>query len=104
MILPKVLARPGPSPRPPLPPQMRVKACAFNGEGEAQRDVLHFFHTAPGILGSSPPHGANARASRDTLPRPPSGLIDAETALFLDADGTLLAFADDPEGVALADG
>jgi trehalose 6-phosphate phosphatase len=31
-------------------------------------------------------------------------LIDSRTALFLDADGTLLAFADDPAAVAPADG
>jgi trehalose 6-phosphate phosphatase len=43
-------------------------------------------------------------ASRDTLPRPAPDLIDTGTALFLDADGTLLAFADDPDAVALADG
>lgn len=43
-------------------------------------------------------------ASRDTLPQPTPDLIDAGSALFLDADGTLLAFADDPEAVALADG
>ncbi|HVI55087.1 MAG TPA: trehalose-phosphatase [Luteibacter sp.] len=43
-------------------------------------------------------------ASRDTLPRPAIDLVDADTALFLDADGTLLAFADDPDAVGLADG
>lgn len=43
-------------------------------------------------------------AARDTLPRPPIDLIDNESALFLDADGTLLAFADDPEAVAPAPG
>ena len=104
MVLPKVLARPGPSPRPPLAKQMRVEACSFNGEEQAQRAFLRFFHTAPGILRGSPPHGATVTASRDILPHPGTDLIDAGTALFLDADGTLLAFADDPEGVALADG
>jgi trehalose 6-phosphate phosphatase len=83
---------------------MRVGACSFNGEEQAQQVFLRFFHTAPGILRESPPRGATVTASRDTLPRPAPDLIDAETALFLDADGTLLAFADDPEGVALADG
>lgn len=43
-------------------------------------------------------------ADRDTLPRPPVDLIDSQSALFLDADGTLLAFADDPAAVATADG
>jgi trehalose 6-phosphate phosphatase len=43
-------------------------------------------------------------AARDSLPRPPANLVTADSALFLDADGTLLAFADDPEGVAVADG
>jgi trehalose 6-phosphate phosphatase len=43
-------------------------------------------------------------ASRDTLPRPDPRLVGPGSALFLDADGTLLAFADDPEGVAVADG
>lgn len=42
--------------------------------------------------------------ARDTLPHPPAYLVDEHSALFLDADGTLLAFADDPEAVALADG
>ncbi|MET0506546.1 MAG: trehalose-phosphatase [Luteibacter sp.] len=43
-------------------------------------------------------------AASDTLPHPPADLFDERCALFLDADGTLLAFADDPEAVALADG
>lgn len=40
----------------------------------------------------------------DTLPPPPADLVDEHSALFLDADGTLLAFADDPAAVAVADG
>jgi trehalose 6-phosphate phosphatase len=83
---------------------MRVRGCSFNGEDEAQHAFLRFFHTATGILGPSPPYGANVTASRDTLPGPAPDLIDKDSALFLDADGTLLAFADDPEAVALADG
>jgi trehalose 6-phosphate phosphatase len=83
---------------------MRVRACSFNGEDQAQHAFLRFFHTATGILGSSPPQRAHVTASRDTLPRPAPDLIDRNSALFLDADGTLLAFADDPEAVALADG
>jgi trehalose 6-phosphate phosphatase len=43
-------------------------------------------------------------AARDTLPPPPADLVIPSSALFLDADGTLLAFADDPEGVVVADG
>jgi trehalose 6-phosphate phosphatase len=43
-------------------------------------------------------------AALDTLPRPPVDLVDERSALFLDADGTLLAFADDPDAVAVADG
>lgn len=42
--------------------------------------------------------------ARDILPPPPADLVIPQTALFLDADGTLLAFADDPEGVVVADG
>jgi trehalose 6-phosphate phosphatase len=38
------------------------------------------------------------------LPRPPADLVTTATALFLDADGTLLAFADDPEGVVVPAG
>jgi trehalose 6-phosphate phosphatase len=38
------------------------------------------------------------------LPAPPPALVDATSALFLDADGTLLAFADDPEAVAPPEG
>jgi trehalose 6-phosphate phosphatase len=83
---------------------MRVGACSFNGEGQAQPSFLRFFHTMRGMLKESPPDGATVTASRDTLPRPTPDLIDAGCALFLDADGTLLAFADDPEAVALADG
>ncbi|QWT20286.1 trehalose-phosphatase [Bacillus sp. NP157] len=37
------------------------------------------------------------------LPAPPAAL-PPRAALFLDADGTLLAFADDPEGVVVPDG
>ena len=66
--------------------------------------LLRFFHTAGGMLWFSPPHGTHVTASRDRLPRPHVDLIDVGTALFLDADGTLLAFADDPDRVALADG
>lgn len=43
-------------------------------------------------------------AARDALPAPPVDLVTRDTALFLDADGTLLAFADDPEGVVVPDG
>jgi trehalose 6-phosphate phosphatase len=43
-------------------------------------------------------------ASAHSLPRPPIDLVTPATALFLDADGTLLAFADDPDGVAVPDG
>lgn len=43
-------------------------------------------------------------AAHDILPPPPADLVIPETAMFLDADGTLLAFADDPEGVVVADG
>ena len=42
--------------------------------------------------------------TRDALPRPTANLIGPDSALFLDADGTLLPFADDPEGVVVADG
>jgi trehalose 6-phosphate phosphatase len=83
---------------------MRVRACSFNGDDQAQRVFLRFFHTVTGILRASPFHGAPVTASRDILPRPAADLIDNDCALFLDADGTLLAFADDPEAVALADG
>lgn len=38
------------------------------------------------------------------LPTPPPELVDTSSALFLDADGTLLAFADDPEAVAPPEG
>lgn len=38
------------------------------------------------------------------LPTPPPELVDTGSALFLDADGTLLAFADDPEGVVVPEG
>jgi trehalose 6-phosphate phosphatase len=38
------------------------------------------------------------------LPPPPPERVDGASALFLDADGTLLAFADDPEGVVVPDG
>ena len=41
---------------------------------------------------------------RDNLPRPSADLVTPDTALFLDADGTLLAFADDPDGVVVAEG
>jgi len=43
-------------------------------------------------------------ASSDRLPHPPVALVTPATALFLDADGTLLAFADDPEGVVVPEG
>jgi len=43
-------------------------------------------------------------AARDTLPSPPVELVSRDSALFLDADGTLLAFADDPDAVFVADG
>ncbi|URX64504.1 trehalose-phosphatase [Luteibacter anthropi] len=43
-------------------------------------------------------------ASRDILPRPALDLLVPDCALFLDADGTLLAFADDPDKVAPATG
>jgi len=56
------------------------------------------------MLGKPPPHGDAVTAARDTLPPPPVDLIDTGSALFLDADGTLLAFADDPDAVAVADG
>ncbi|MDF3980712.1 trehalose-phosphatase [Luteibacter sp. PPL201] len=36
----------------------------------------------------------------DPLPPPPPELVGTGSALFLDADGTLLDFADDPEAVA----
>jgi trehalose 6-phosphate phosphatase len=52
-----------------------------------------------GILAGSLPDGALVTAARDTLPPPPVDLVTPDTALFLDADGTLLAFADDPEAV-----
>ncbi|TCV93915.1 trehalose 6-phosphatase [Luteibacter rhizovicinus] len=38
------------------------------------------------------------------LGAPPPSLVTARSALFLDADGTLLAFADDPEGVTVDSG
>ncbi|UPG89342.1 trehalose-phosphatase [Luteibacter aegosomaticola] len=38
------------------------------------------------------------------LPSPPPEQVDSASALFLDADGTLLAFADDPEGVVVPEG
>lgn len=38
------------------------------------------------------------------LPPPPATAVTTGSALFLDADGTLLAFADDPEGVVLPAG
>ena len=43
-------------------------------------------------------------ATANSLPRPPADLVTSATALFLDADGTLLAFADDPDGVVVPDG
>ncbi|MDQ0011635.1 trehalose 6-phosphate phosphatase [Luteibacter jiangsuensis] len=43
-------------------------------------------------------------AARDILPPPPADLVTPGTALFLDADGTLLAFADDPDGVFVPPG
>jgi trehalose 6-phosphate phosphatase len=43
-------------------------------------------------------------ASITSLPRPPADLVTPATALFLDADGTLLAFADDPDGVVVPQG
>lgn len=43
-------------------------------------------------------------AVRAPLPRPPVDLVSPDHALFLDADGTLLPFADDPEGVVVAPG
>jgi trehalose 6-phosphate phosphatase len=73
-------------------------------QSKSSLGFLRFFHTITGILGPSPSRGAAVTASRDTLPYPAVDLIDAGTALFLDADGTLLAFADDPDAVALADG
>lgn len=42
--------------------------------------------------------------SHSLLPTPPPELVDTSSALFLDADGTLLAFADDPEAVAAPEG
>lgn len=42
--------------------------------------------------------------SRTPLPPPPPERVDAGAALFLDADGTLLPFADDPEAVVVAHG
>ncbi|MGF6711721.1 trehalose 6-phosphate phosphatase [Luteibacter sp. W1I16] len=43
-------------------------------------------------------------AAQETLPPPPVDLVTSDTALFLDADGTLLAFADDPEAVFVPPG
>ncbi|WP_448100438.1 trehalose-phosphatase [Luteibacter jiangsuensis] len=43
-------------------------------------------------------------ATSESLPRPPDRLVTPATALFLDADGTLLSFADDPEGVVVPEG
>jgi trehalose 6-phosphate phosphatase len=63
-----------------------------------------FFHTRRRILGANPSAGDPVTAIRDILPPPPVDLIGPDTALFLDADGTLLPFADDPEGVVVADG
>jgi trehalose 6-phosphate phosphatase len=56
------------------------------------------------MLEASPPPGTHVTDRRAPLPRPDADLIDTGSALFLDADGTLLAFADDPEGVAVAGG
>jgi trehalose 6-phosphate phosphatase len=43
-------------------------------------------------------------ATSASLPRPPADLVTTATALFLDADGTLLSFADDPDGVVVPEG
>lgn len=42
-----------------------------------------------------------ARMANDFPQRPPPPLLDAACALFLDVDGTLIEFADDPEAVVL---
>ncbi|NID17147.1 trehalose-phosphatase [Luteibacter yeojuensis] len=48
--------------------------------------------------------GTAVTATRARLPRPSADLVTPASALFLDADGTLLAFADDPDGVVVPDG
>jgi trehalose 6-phosphate phosphatase len=61
---------------------------------ESGADVLSApaFHTPDGML---------ARMANDFPQRPPPPLLDDACALFLDVDGTLIEFADDPEAVIL---
>jgi trehalose 6-phosphate phosphatase len=80
---------------------MRVRLGAFN---IPRQRYYTFLHICEGILRPLTYAGGSVTDTRDTLPRPPDGLIDGSAALFLDADGTLLDFADDPEGVAVAPG